>query len=263
MSQRKARLIMKAGSGPSLVSGDFLAQREEGFGSGTAPSNVAGQDTLPTPPSLGSCCLSEQSRALPHSQCWLAWLPAPWPCPGREGRGRARVEAREGWRDREGLWGEGEAHELCPALPSRHQVLTSILPGAPRRLHPRECWGPGSGDRFGEWDTPLPHRAGKPLTSTADTITQGPSSLKLRRAGPSQGKCGHALPLCTKCPSAGWSPSGAFGWKLVRQAGPPPRERASGGKCPAVLPVSSSAHHRGPKDARKRELWPRWTEGLP
>lgn len=81
-------------------------------------------------------------------------------------------------------------------VPLERHFMTS-LPS----LLPWECWALGLGDGLGEWSTPLPDQTRKPLTSTTGTITQGPNSLKLRRADPSLGKYGHALSLSTKVDS--------------------------------------------------------------
>lgn len=107
---------------------------------------------------------------------------------------------------------------------------------------------------------PLPDQARKPLTSTTGTITQGPSSLKLRRADPSQGKCEHALPFCTEADDApiGLEPlRGPLDGSLRGRQGLSPGEHASSVSVLAALPQLPHCTPWGPKDVTKRGLWPR------
>lgn len=182
------------------------------------------------------------STTFPAPSGWAACSPAPF----LGGKARAaRVGARHDKRGQRGRVGR-EKHTGCSLLsPPGGQVLSMYLP---RILY----WALTQPAALGVWASALREgggggtclfqtKPGKPLTSPTGTITQGPSSLKLRRADPSQGKCGHVLSLPPRLPVllVGLAPPrGAFGWKLVWPAGLSQGSMPAGASAPLHCHIS-------------------------
>lgn len=158
-----------------------------------------------------------------------------------------------------------EKHTGCSLLsPPDGQVLRRCLPRI-TLLGPYPAYTPGSagplglGDGGGGGTCLFQTKPGKPLTSTTGTITQGPSSLKLRRADPSQGKCGHVLSLRTKADSAPGqvgAPSRRLWVEACEAVGASPKGACQQGRV-SPCTATSPSHAAGALGCHEEELWPR------